>query len=41
MATASTGLMDNGYAFTVSASKRWAEEGYVEGTFYDAWAYYY
>ncbi|HAF29585.1 MAG TPA: hypothetical protein DCG75_11100 [Bacteroidales bacterium] len=40
MATASTGLMENNWAFTVSGSHRWAEEGYVEGTFYDAWAYF-
>lgn len=25
---------------TVSGSKRWAEEGYVEGTFYDAYGYF-
>lgn len=36
MATASTGLMDNNWAFTISGSRRWAQEGYVEGTFYDA-----
>lgn len=36
----STGLMDNGWAFTVSGSKRWANEGYVEGSFYDAYAYF-
>jgi hypothetical protein len=40
MLTASTGLMENGWAFTVSGSRRWAQEGYVEGTFYDAWAYF-
>ncbi|WP_157600866.1 TonB-dependent receptor [Persicobacter sp. CCB-QB2] len=38
MMTYSTGLMDNGWAFTVSGSRRWAQEGYVEGTSYDAWA---
>ncbi|MBD0405115.1 hypothetical protein [Flammeovirga sp. EKP202] len=38
MLTYSTGLMDNGWAFTVSGSRRWAQEGYVEGTSYDAWA---
>ncbi len=36
MATASTGLMDNGWAFTISGSYRWAQEGYVEGTDYNA-----
>jgi hypothetical protein len=40
MATASTGLMDNNFAVTISGSHRWAEEGYVEGTTYDAWAYF-
>lgn len=40
MATYSTGLTSNNWAFTVSGSRRWAEEGYVQGTFYDAWAYY-
>ncbi|MCG8477303.1 MAG: TonB-dependent receptor plug domain-containing protein [Cytophagales bacterium] len=40
MATHSTGLMENGWAFTVSGSRRWAKEGFLEGTFYDAWAYF-
>lgn len=40
MFTASTGLMKNGWAFTASGSRRWANEGYVPGTFYDAWAYF-
>lgn len=40
MATYSTGLMDNDWAFTISGSHRWAQEGYIEGTFYDAWAYF-
>ena len=38
--TGATGLMDNGWAFAVSGSRRWAQEGYVDGTFYDAWAYF-
>ncbi|MCD4746538.1 MAG: TonB-dependent receptor plug domain-containing protein, partial [Bacteroidales bacterium] len=40
MFTAATGLMENNWAVTVSGSRRWANEGYVEGTFYDAWAYF-
>lgn len=40
MGTYSSGLLNNGWAFTVSGSRRWAEEGYQEGTFYDAWAYF-
>ena len=40
MVTHSTGMMPNGWAFSVSGSRRWAEEGYIEGTPYDAWSYY-
>ncbi|MEO7174663.1 MAG: TonB-dependent receptor [Saprospiraceae bacterium] len=40
MATHSTGMMSNGWAFTGSVSRRWAQEGYVPGTFYDAFAYF-
>jgi hypothetical protein len=40
MVTHSTGVMENGVAITLSGSRRWAEEGYVEGTFYDAYAYF-
>ncbi len=40
MITHSTGLMENGFAFTVAGSRRWAQEGYKEATFYDAWAYF-
>jgi hypothetical protein len=36
----STGMTDKGWALTVSGSRRWAEEGYVRGTFYDAWSYF-
>jgi len=36
----STGMMNNGWAVTVSGSRRWGQEGYIKGTFYDAWAYY-
>ncbi|MBB3696596.1 TonB-dependent receptor [Flammeovirga yaeyamensis] len=38
MLTYSTGLMENGWAITASGSRRWAQEGFVEGTTYDAWA---
>ena len=36
----STGLMENGWALAISGSKRYAEEGYQEGTFYDGYAYF-
>jgi hypothetical protein len=40
MVTHSTGLMSNGWAFSVSGSKRWSEEGYIPGTFYNGYSYY-
>jgi hypothetical protein len=40
MGTWSTGLRPSGWAFTLSASRRWAREGYIPGTFYDGWSYY-
>lgn len=40
MATYSTGLLPKGWAVSLSASRRWAKEGYVEGTSYDAWSYF-
>lgn len=40
MGTYSTGLMSNGWAFTVSGSRRWAEKGKIEGTYNDAYAYF-
>lgn len=40
MVTHSTGMMSNGFAIAVSASKRWSEEGYVDGTFYNGASYF-
>lgn len=40
MATHNTGLSKKGWGFMFSGSRRWAEEGRIDGTFYDAWAYY-
>ncbi|WP_322971226.1 carboxypeptidase-like regulatory domain-containing protein [Faecalibacter sp. LW9] len=40
MATYNTGLMNNGWAVMFSGSRRWAEEGLVEGTFHDSWGYF-
>ncbi len=40
MVTGSTGMQKNGWAFSFSGSRRWAEEGYIDGTFFDAYAYY-
>lgn len=41
LATYNTGLMENGWAFMGSVARRWAEEGAIEGTFYDSWAYFF
>lgn len=40
MATYSSGLLPSGWAFSVSASRRWAQEGYIEATPYDNNAYF-
>lgn len=40
MLTASTGLMPGGWAVSVSGCKRWAEEGWYDGTFFDSYAYF-
>ena len=40
MVTHSTGLSKNGWAFSFSGSRRWAEEGYVPGTYYEGWGYF-
>ncbi|MCS6935082.1 MAG: TonB-dependent receptor [Chitinophagales bacterium] len=39
MATYSTGII-KGWAVSVSASRRWAAEGYVPGTFFDGYSYF-
>lgn len=40
MITHSTGMSKKGWAFTFSGSRRWAEEGYVPGTYYEGWGYF-
>lgn len=40
MATYSTGLTPSGWALTLSGSRRWADEGVIEGTYQDAYAYF-
>lgn len=40
MFTYSTGLRPDGWAFVLSGSRRVAQEGYVQGTFYDAYSYF-
>ncbi len=36
MATTASGMQTNGWAYVVSAGRRWAEEGYFDGTTYGA-----
>lgn len=40
MATYSTGLSKKGWAFTFSGSRRWAENGAIDGTYQDSYAYF-
>lgn len=40
MYTYGTGMQSNGWAFALSLSGRYAAEGYVEGTYYNAWSYF-
>jgi hypothetical protein len=40
MLTWSSGLLPGGWAVSLSGSRRWGQEGYVAGTYYDAWAYF-
>ncbi|AXG68641.1 vitamin B12 transporter BtuB [Kordia sp. SMS9] len=36
IATYSSGLLESGWAYTISAGRRWGDEGFNDGTFYDA-----
>lgn len=40
MLTASTGLMPGGWAVSVSGSRRWAEESWHDGSFFDGYSYF-
>lgn len=40
MATHSSGPLENGWSYTFSGSSRWAEEGYIPGTFYESYSYF-
>lgn len=40
MFTHNSGLKNNNWAWSVSGSRRWAEEGYTPGTFFDAYSFY-
>ncbi len=40
MITYGSGLSKSGWAYAISYSRRWAQEGYVKGTFYDGHSYF-
>ena len=40
MYTYGTGMQANGWAFAFSTSARYSNEGYIDGTFYEAFSYY-
>ena len=40
MATYSSGLTKNGWAFTFSGSRRWADQGIIDGTYQDSYGYF-
>lgn len=40
MATYNSGVKDEKYAYIVSASRRWAKEGYMDGTLYNSYSIY-
>ena len=40
MVTHSSGMQENGWAYTLSASKRWGNSGYIKGTYYDGYSYF-
>ncbi|MCX6314714.1 MAG: TonB-dependent receptor [Sphingobacteriales bacterium] len=40
MLTHSTGMMKNGWAFSFSGSRRWADQGFTDGTYYDGWSFF-
>ena len=40
MITYGSGILKSGWSYAFSGSRRWAEEGYIPGTFYDGWSYF-
>ncbi len=40
MLTANTGLMPGGWAVSISGSRRWAQEGWYDGTDFDGYGYF-
>ena len=40
MATYNSGMQKNGFAYSFSGSRRWAKQGYLKGTLYDAFSFF-
>ncbi len=40
MLTWGSGMLKNGWSVALSGSRRWSDQGYVQGTYYDAWSYF-
>jgi len=40
MITYNSGLQKNGLAYSISASRRWGNEGFIDGTVYDAFGFF-
>ena len=40
MLTHSSGPQQNGWAYTLSASRRWGSSGFIDGTYYDGYSYF-
>ncbi len=40
MATYNSGVDQNGFSYSFSGSRRWAKQGYMEGTLYDAYSFF-
>lgn len=38
MATYNSGIQENGLSYSLSGSRRWAKEGYMDGTLYDSYS---
>ena len=40
MVSYNSGIQKNGLSYSVSGSRRWAKEGYIQGTLYDAYSFF-
>ena len=40
MLSHNSGVQDNGWAYAITVSRRWGNGGFIEGTYYDGYAYF-